>query len=915
MYSVYIYDYLASTNPDVYVSDPLLIYDSRSPAKDMVVNEPVVDLEDSKAGSFSFLLPVTHFAYNMLVKKKTMVTVWRDKDIPDKRKVIFEGIVTGANRDLYKNKKIYCEGFPTFLNDTCQPRKEYLKISLVSYVENLLTAHNERYSTSARKFWVEWDMNNLPEFPENYVVSESDKTSIYESTQYESTFYYLQELQSRCGGHFIFSINNTEQTWFKYLIKYVKNIPDPSADAQEIRLGYNLLDYSDSYDSSSLCTAILPVVQDGNYGSTSVGNVIGIIPDESLVIGDYDQLDDLVADTTITKGQYVYILSGYPSMTSWDYSDFHDLYLAEDVYTDPDTSEQIVKWKLLSKDTLVYWSAQLGHVEGDSTRVATTTLIADNKWVTVYRSYSFFPTTGKGNVYYLDRSNFNVYIWDNGNYTQYTNQETVQRIINTRSYHAITQHIRYYVYRGSVTTYANLPVNPSLFDSYRVNNEGQFYTWGPKEDNSLDWVKIGTINEVADTATPDNDRIYISSRALNQSLRTGYKTNYLWVIEYNSGGVLVNIDREEINPTTETLDWGSVSDKEFLISEAAGASQYITANYISVAGWGGSLLTTIKGGAYSYKVPDYGIGDSLEVSMPYWTYLDGQENAQITWDNGTTGKLSNYVVYSRNEYYDGDTYIYSGPCLMPYQYARVWHYNVSGKKAVYITSRFSSLYPTPDHGNACWWYVADASNQILYFRPFDNTVISTTVNELIDLTDDKMAGAVHLVVNAWGNVEIDVKDYIPQIGGLTDYMTVEGADDYVYYSYKAGVDGEKMHTKGSLYVESQSLIDIYGRIEKKIEFKDIGDPNLLVRQAAEYLMLSQFDDISITLTGVDLHTMNLDIDSFDVSTSVPVALTPYGINKNMPVKSLRITLNSPQDDQLELGETTTLDDRIIQGGQ
>ena len=140
MYSVYISNYKREESGPFIVT-PFLIYDTQSPSNDILLSDPIVDLEDSKAGSFTFIMPSSHIAYDWLVKKKTLITVKRDD-----KKVIFEGVVTSEQRDLYKSKSVYSEGFPTFLNDSAQPRKEYFDISLEMYLRTLIRIHNDKYS-------------------------------------------------------------------------------------------------------------------------------------------------------------------------------------------------------------------------------------------------------------------------------------------------------------------------------------------------------------------------------------------------------------------------------------------------------------------------------------------------------------------------------------------------------------------------------------------------------------------------------------------------------------------------------------------------------------------------------------------------------------------------------------------------
>ena len=76
MYSVYISDYLMNGS---YVSGPTVVYDTKSPAKDMVMIDPVVDLEDSKAGSFSFTVPLNHYLLYLYARKNNRYIPFPDK--------------------------------------------------------------------------------------------------------------------------------------------------------------------------------------------------------------------------------------------------------------------------------------------------------------------------------------------------------------------------------------------------------------------------------------------------------------------------------------------------------------------------------------------------------------------------------------------------------------------------------------------------------------------------------------------------------------------------------------------------------------------------------------------------------------------------------------------------------------------
>lgn len=924
MYSVYISDYKKDGS---YISEPALLFDTRSPAKDATVLDPVCDLEDSKAGSFSFKLPLNHWLYDCLEKKRTLVTIWRDKGNENKEKIIFEGIVTSAQRDLYKNKTVYCEGFATFLNDTCQPKKEYFDISMKEYVGALIDNHNSKYSTRDRKFEVIWDDSNMPSFPEKDTTSDSDK-SIYEVTQYESTFVYLQDLQTRCKGHFIFTVNPNENSSCKYQLRYIKDYPEPEANSQEIRFGLNMLDYVDNYDFSNICTSILPIANPSNYSESPIGEIVGMFPDGNKVVGEFVYLTEKVhnadhsqewyqfTDQNTNNGDYIYVINCWPSIDAEDAffstGGAHHLLkvvdntkLAETV-TDP--NERWKAFKKVSGSTMVFWAAMLGYKDSDIHNAKPFNLIWSGNqsfFVARYLRKEVFPT-GNAGVYYIDSLTNKVYIWNvsRNDYDEVTGSLKDQ-IIGLSSYHVVSYHIPYYTYRGDVAHLSDLPATAPAGDVYYVTEQGvEGYFTININDNT--WYEIDAIDKTTIGArTPGVDRLYVTTRAINQNLIEGATTNYLWSVGYQG----LELDKRQMSDDSKTGSWNALKDEEFDISINSGAEKFYNSQVINVAGWGNSLRTVIKKGTYSYKNADYTIGDALQPSS-FWVYSDSHDeqnpNQQETHPSGV---INDWLIYNRTGYYN------PGPCIHYYGGgAKTQHYDISNKDAVYITTRMGTSY-TPNHDcPPCLWLLTDASGQVIYSEPLDSSGATTEVNYFIDKSNEKFAGAYGIIINKFGNMDIEVHDYIKQTGGLTDYITAEGAEDYYYYSYEHHIDRTKVHEKGSLYVENPNLIDIYGRIERKVEFQNVGDPNSLVRTATNYLMNTQYDDIEINLTGVDMHNLNLNIEAFDISKKYPVHSVPHGIDKAMPITSLRINLYTPDDNELTLGETKTFAERLEEGG-
>lgn len=958
MYTVYISDYLKDGS---YVSEPTLLYDTRSPANDITVLDPVCDLEDSKAGSFTFTLPLNHYLYNSLKEKRTLATMWRDEDDPEKRKIIFEGVVTSANRDLYKNKKVYCEGFATFLNDTCQPRKEYFSVFMKDYVEALITEHNAKYSTRDRKFEVIWDDDNIPYFPNTDTYETTIKNveaalnratpgtpeydmlvielntllenrseyqsldianiSVYEATQFDSTFAYLQDLQERTSGHFIFGVNDDPYSACKYTIKFIRKIPEPVEGAQEIRFGLNLLDYTDSLDYTNICTAILPVASLSNYSQSNIGEIVAMFPDGDKVIGEFNYITEKITvdgveryeftDQNTENGDYIYVINSWPNRDDFfSQGGAHHLLkiidkskLAETV-TDPD--ERKKAYEIVSGSVMVYWGAQLGDKTDGFSNAQPISLYRNNNqdyFTALYRRYECFPTTTNDHIYLLSALNPNEAWLGNGTSTPDPVQSSLAADIwANRPYHVVSYFIPYYTYKGDVNNYSDLPTaTAQVNDVWYVTEMSRqgYYSFNP---NSNTWFKVDAIDKSQiDVKTPAVSKLFASTRAINQSLLPNYTLNYLYSITY-VGAVL---EQKQMTTSSDAGTWNSINNQEFDISLDAGADKYYKAHVLNVAGWGGSIQTTIKKSTYEYKVPDYTMGQLLNTS-PYSSYIDshdgqGTEDVKENW--GTNGIFNDWLAYNRTGYHA------NGVCLNNLAGGQARYYDISNYDAVYVTARLTQTY-SPNHGNQCLWLLVDSADQVIYCEPVDSSGVTTEINYLIDKTVPQFAGACGLVVNRWGNVETEVHEHIKQSGGLNDYITAESAEDYYYYNYAQHVDRTKTHEKGSLYVENPKLIDIYGRIERKVEYKNIGDPNTLVTVATNDLMNAQFDNLEINLTGVDMHYLDVNVDAFDISTSVPVYSAPHGLDKNMPVMSLRIALNSPNDNEISLGES-----KAVLGGE
>ena len=212
--------------------DNALMCDPR--IQELALLNPVVNLEENKAGSFSFKITPGHPFCNAIQKRKSIVEVYRDN------KLIFSGMCIEASEDFYKQKSIYCEGELSYFNDSIQRPARYQNKTVRGLLETFIANHNAQ-------------VEEVKQFQVGIVTVTDPNDSLYCYTNMESTMTCLKkDLVDDLGGFFRIRHENG--------IKYIDYLADSqNTNSQEIRLGENLIDYTSNIDSSEIATAIIPL--------------------------------------------------------------------------------------------------------------------------------------------------------------------------------------------------------------------------------------------------------------------------------------------------------------------------------------------------------------------------------------------------------------------------------------------------------------------------------------------------------------------------------------------------------------------------------------------------------------------------------------------------------------------------------
>lgn len=208
------------------------IYDLRN--EELVLGSPKLTLEESNTGSFQFTIFPTHPYYDDVIDLVSNIVVKQDDE------EIFSGIPTEHTEDFYKRRTFYCTGELSYLKNTTQPMAEYHDMTVRGFLEALLNVHNSKVNDK-RKFYV------------GAVTVKDNNDSLYRYTNYETTLECINEkLIKKLGGHIKIRKENGKR-YIDYIEDYAK------VSNQIIQFGENLMDFTKDYDTSDICTVLIPL--------------------------------------------------------------------------------------------------------------------------------------------------------------------------------------------------------------------------------------------------------------------------------------------------------------------------------------------------------------------------------------------------------------------------------------------------------------------------------------------------------------------------------------------------------------------------------------------------------------------------------------------------------------------------------
>lgn len=130
---------------------------------------------------------------------------------------------------------------------------------------------------------------------------------------------------------------------------------------------------------------------------------------------------------------------------------------------------------------------------------------------------------------------------------------------------------------------------------------------------------------------------------------------------------------------------------------------------------------------------------------------------------------------------------------------------------------------------------------------------------------------------------------------LLDYSATMDVTDIVTCIIPKGEKNVNIASvnNGKIYIESPELIDLYGVVEKIIEWPNITQPINLLRLAQEYLSSYQFDGLVLEVSVFDLHILDSDIPNIKIGDQIRCISNPHGMDRVFPVTKINLPLDDP----------------------
>ena len=229
---------------------------------------PKLSLDVNGNGSCSFVIGPGNRCFDLIKRRKSIVTVHQDG------REIWRGRVMDDETDTYKQKTVYAEGVRACLNDSLAAPYTFIGTAQ-ELLSKLITEHNDQVEEDKR-------------FALGVVTCERAGETIngLKNVAYWNTYQEIEEKILSVYGGYLKPRHEGGVQYLDWLAEY------DGSSAQQIRFGVNLLDIWDKNDAGEMFTVLRPlgaseIGEDGEYSApvsiASVNGGLDYIQDDEAV--------------------------------------------------------------------------------------------------------------------------------------------------------------------------------------------------------------------------------------------------------------------------------------------------------------------------------------------------------------------------------------------------------------------------------------------------------------------------------------------------------------------------------------------------------------------------------------------------------------------------------------------------------
>ncbi len=200
-----------------------------------------------------------------------------------------------------------------------------------------------------------------------------------------------------------------------------------------------------------------------------------------------------------------------------------------------------------------------------------------------------------------------------------------------------------------------------------------------------------------------------------------------------------------------------------------------------------------------------------------------------------------------------------------------------------------------------------------------NKQIIDVVGGIINFRDVGDSRYIDLIASSKDDGDVETSSQIIEFGvnllDITEHITAENIYTVIIPLGKTleNDKGENTDEKldiseindGKDYIEDETAVSLFGRIERKVDFSDCDDPHKLMSLGSAELKKNIKMSIALTVKAVDMHLLNVDVELIKVGTWVRVLSHPHKLDDYFQCTRISYDLEKPENNEYEFGFNRT----------